>query len=234
MTPRGSTLLIVAALAEELRPVVESHRLCEQEARRPFRTETRGPEEGIRFLKAGVGPDRAAGSLRRALEEGQARCVLITGYAGALDPALRVGDLLVAQRAILLSRDGEVVDTRAMDASQFLLERATEAGLGASRGEIVTSHVPVGDPKQKSLLFARFGAAAVDMETAALVRIATRLHVPVACVRVVTDEAMDTFPSSVPKFLRSSLWEGRTAIARQSLSAFFAAFFETDGPLHLT
>jgi len=228
--PRGRTLLIVAALEEELRPAIESLRLYEKEAGRPARTGRHAVEGRVRFLRTGVGPGPASRSLRRALEKGRTNGVLITGYAGALDPGLRVGDLVTAQRATLLSREGGVRETWAMWAPDFLLETAKAAGLNAFRGDIATSHVPVVDPGQRSLFFDRFGAAVVDMETAALARVAAGLHVPVACVRVVTDEATDIFEPGSPESHRSSWWEQRTVVARQSLSAFFATFFEAGGP----
>lgn len=216
MIPGGRVLLVVAALAEELQTALES-------------LGPRGSEGPIRFLKTGVGPERAARGLRRALEKGQADWVLIAGYAGALDPGLRVGDLVAAQLAILLSRDGDVLETRELCACDYLLEQAKAARLSASRGDMVTSYVPVVDPRQRSLLFTRFGAAAVDMETAALARVAACFHVPVACVRVITDEAGETCPSSKAKTYRSSWWEARSAVARTSLKRFFAAFFQAGG-----
>ena len=55
-------------------------------------------DKKIAFLKAGVGPKRAAASLEEALHAIPCSHVLVIGYAGALDPGLKVGDL-VAGRA---------------------------------------------------------------------------------------------------------------------------------------
>ena len=63
----------------------------------------------IAFLKAGVGPRRAAESLEEALQMIPCSHVLVIGYAGALDPGLKVGDLVAAGRALAFSLDETIM-----------------------------------------------------------------------------------------------------------------------------
>src|SRR5439155_24070951 len=96
-------LLIAAALAEELRVVLD---LCLPKARLPI--------QGIRgwnvthgslpivALKTGMGPTRAANSLKLFLSNERPAKILVLGYGGALDPSLQLGDLVIGDQCSLL------------------------------------------------------------------------------------------------------------------------------------
>jgi hypothetical protein len=65
--------------------------------------------------------------------------------------------------------------------------------LTARQGSAITSWSIIGTPEHKQILFARFGAAIVDMETAVLARVASSMGIPLGCVRAVSDDARDDF-----------------------------------------
>jgi adenosylhomocysteine nucleosidase len=98
------------------------------------------------------------------------------GFCGALDPELRVGDVLVATEVI-----GEGV-------AQAPLECPRHA-----TGKLLTIDRVASTPQEKSDLFRQSGASAVDMEASAVARKAREWEVPFYCIRVVTDSADEGF-----------------------------------------
>ena len=105
--------------------------------------------------------------------------VLIVGYAGALDPSLRVGDLVAARRALLLREPDEAapaLEHSRLDGSwelaspDPLVQSAEASGLRAIAADILTFPHIVGEPAQKKILFDKHGAGIVDMETALIAR----------------------------------------------------------------
>lgn len=94
------------------------------------------------------------------------RAVLLAGLAGGLDPSLAVGDLI-------------------LDAPD------AEGGVGLRRGAIHTAAGIVSTPTAKARLFARTGAAAVDMEGLAARSFAKNLNLPFLHLRAISDAATD-------------------------------------------
>jgi adenosylhomocysteine nucleosidase len=130
--------------------------------------------------------------------------VLLAGLAGGLDPALRVGDVVVDGWP-----PGEAADANPPPFPTGLTtatarSAATSSRLGRSAtsvGRIVTSPVPLTTPAAKADLFRRTGAVAVDMEGDAVRRLAAAARggagVPVVHVRAVSDAAGDAIDPAV-------------------------------------
>lgn len=133
------------------------------------------------WLQCGVGPERAADGARWLLDQGVGSLCLF-GVSGGLDPRLQAGDLVVAETVC------DAQDNR---------YPATVSGWGeipcASRfGRILTLPEPVLAPGDKRALFRRFGALAVDMESAAVARIALEAGSPCRILRAICDPASRT------------------------------------------
>lgn len=200
----AAMIIVAAAMKDELDAGL---RLCD----RVVATEGAGSrlrhavrlEKTIYFLRTGVGPDKAARRLSEALNEIVPELILTVGYAGGIDPELRLGDLVAVRNAceFRLNRqrpswdEVEVSAPVALFGHEQLVAAAAAAGLRALSGDAMTSPYVLGNPAHKRLLHERFHAAIVDMETAALARVATERGVPISAVRVISDEASDTFLS---------------------------------------
>jgi uridine phosphorylase len=133
------------------------------------------------------GPSAAivAGELHRL----GARRLVQVGTCAALDPALALGDLLIAERALAgdgTSRSlgaGEVVDP-----TPDLLARLTAGAGGAVRRCLVaTSDLLYEDLERPEPEWLAAGAAAVEMESATLFMLAARRGFQVASVLIVSD-----------------------------------------------
>ena len=253
LRPYASSMLLMAtALAEELETALN---LCR--TRKKMRCaglpiwEGTHAEETFYLLKLGVGPVRSAAVLERILGGLQPTQILVAGYAGALDPELKLGELVIVERADLLSGQSEhwplselgLSGGWPLAAAGELCAQARAAGLLVRRGTSLTSSCVIGDPEHKRALFQRFQAAIIDMETGALARVASAWAIPLSCVRAVSDVADDdlfAFLSYHPgsgSFRRASKtltaggwlrrysqWRQHSLTARQSLSRFLTCF----------
>lgn len=128
---------------------------------------TFGPEE---VWACGMGPRNAARWTAVALEGRRPGRVITGGYAGALDPALALGEVLVSADPGFPAVDG------ARPARFHCVDRvATTAA-------------------SKAALRARTGADAVDMESEVIRNACHRLGIPSATVRVISDRADEDLP----------------------------------------
>jgi adenosylhomocysteine nucleosidase len=171
---------IVAALAVESRPLGPARRHGVQPATLA---------DGTQLIVSGVGPAAAAIGARRLLAEG-ARALLSWGLAGALDPALVAGTLVLPREVI--SPEGRVF----LSAPDWR-DRVSEAIAGRRQvchGRLLTCREPLGSAAAKSLAFHQTGAVAVDMESSAIAEVASSGRVPFLVVRAIVDTAHDAVP----------------------------------------
>ena len=135
------------------------------------------PPPGCTIIAGGMGADaaeRAAGSLTGA------RALISTGYAGGLAAP--------AARGVI------VVDT-----GDSALDKALPP---AVRGRIADSQTMVATPAARARLAAATGAIAVDMESAAVARVARERGIPFAAIRVITDGPDDTLAIDWDRYRR--------------------------------
>ncbi len=103
--------------------------------------------------------------------------ILSAGVAGALDPALRTGDIVIHGEAGVVSR----------------LKRALP---DAVVGAVIGSDTIAANPSQKADLARYTGSVAVDMESHVAERLARRRDLPFGVVRVISDTADRELPSA--------------------------------------
>ena len=99
---------------------------------------------------------------------------IMAGLAGALDPSLRIGDVVIDDCP-----------------GEFLPHAQCRAG------KIVTSKTIVATPSEKRLLFEKTGALAVDMESAVVRAVAAKLNVPFVSIRAISDAAGESLDPAV-------------------------------------
>jgi len=123
--------------------------------------------------------------------------ILSIGFCGALDPALRIGDIVVS---------GEV-----------------PKGLQASfvQGDVVSVDRVAFTAQEKCELRAATGAAVVEMESAAVAQKAREWNVPFGCVRVVSDAAGEDLPLDFNRYRDADGRFERTRIALAALGRPF-------------
>ena len=145
-----------------------------------------------------------AARLERALEAGVAgaTAVLSCGVAGALDPKLRAGDVVVGDLAQSFSRESgnPALPSTAPIAlgSRFrgrtFVEWLAENLPHAHVGTVVGADAIIASAAEKAALHAATGALAVDMESHIAARVAARHGLPFAILRTISDSADHALP----------------------------------------
>ncbi|MDP2673463.1 MAG: hypothetical protein Q8Q00_00980 [Dehalococcoidia bacterium] len=147
----------------------------------------------VLVCRTGIG-ERVEGAMRAVLERYEASSVISAGVAGALDPDLRAGDLVLCE-AVVFGPDPQapavLSDARLLEAAA---SAAARAGLRARRGRSLTVDGIVGDPAAKADLRRSTGADVVEMESYRAGRIAGEKGLPFLAARVVLDEAAHPLP----------------------------------------
>jgi hopanoid-associated phosphorylase len=115
-----------------------------------------------------------------------ARGLISFGLCGALDPSLRVGDLVIA--------DGVVSGAGAVAADPAWTAALRVALPGARTGVAAGSDAVVGSAAAKAALRRTSGAAIVDMESHVVAAAARAATLPFAVVRAVSDTAAFALP----------------------------------------
>jgi adenosylhomocysteine nucleosidase len=150
--------------------------------------------DGSLLIISGMGP-QAATRAALALVGAGARSLLSFGLAGALDPALHAGALLLPAAVT----DGSGARHRTSDAWRERL--AARAGGGAEHhgGILLSVAQPLLTVSAKSEAWSRTQACAVDMESFAIGSVAVQMQVNFAVARVVVDTALDSLPRSITR-----------------------------------
>lgn len=158
-------------------------------------------------IVAGGGHAEATSRKVDALISGGAKALVSFGIAGALDPALRPGDLIIADDIAM--PDGRRLPCDAAWRQRVLEKVSAQGGLVAGRSVAAATRA------EKGSLFRETGAAAVDMESHHVAEAASRNGLPFLVIRAIADTADDTLPEAALKGLNE---EGRPAIGAVLLS----------------
>jgi adenosylhomocysteine nucleosidase len=135
----------------------------------------------IAVLHTGVGETSARPRLTRFLSDHRPMLLISSGFAGALDPSLPIGALVVAENF----------------SSPAPLESARlffHASRSVFFGGLTTQSLPSESVSSKHALSVETGALAVDMETTALASLCSAASIPFLSVRAVSDTALQPLP----------------------------------------
>jgi adenosylhomocysteine nucleosidase len=134
---------------------------------------------------------------------GDIRGVISIGLAGALSPHLKVGDVVIADQILTGMETWDCQETWRVR----LLSRLPHA----HQGHLFGSDVIIEKPETKSGLYATTGALAVDMESQVAARFAYARNLPLAGLRVISDDATHVLP---PAALVAMKPDGGIALGR--------------------
>ncbi len=169
------------------------------------------------FVVVAGGGDSAR--LERELEAavGGAALVLSCGVAGALDPTLRTGDVVVGvlapnsfpgegrgpvEEQKRISRGAQLQPPprlgpglrRGSGVGGALVEWLLQSLPDAHFGTVVGADTIIASVAEKAALYANTGAIAVDMESHIAARVAARHDLPFAIIRTISDNADQALP----------------------------------------
>lgn len=144
------------------------------------------------LILSGIGRERARRAGQKLAEAG-ADCLAVFGIAGALAPALRPGDLVLAAEV----REAGRKFTANEDLTEAVMKWLSRNGFTVHNGPLACAAHPVATVGDKQELFAQTGAMAVDMESAGVFDAARRNGLPALALRVIIDAAHVALPDVV-------------------------------------
>ena len=161
--------------------------------------------EGSLLALSGIGRAAAAAAAQALIDAGVS-ALMTFGMAGGLDPALKPGSVVIPCE--LLASDG--ARYVANPAWREQVAAAVSPLRAVTEGNLLTSTHAIETPADKAAAFRATGAAAVDMESAAVAAIAAQHNLPFIAVRVIVDTAADMLPRAVVAASKA----GRVRLAR--------------------
>ncbi len=135
----------------------------------------------VLLVANGPGPDLAGQAADTAKQHEELEGLASIGLCGALDPALKPADILVAHSL-------SAPRSHSCERPAGISQRPHHTGTLLSLDHVVTSAA------EKSELYRQTGAAAVDMEAAAVASRAAQWHVPFYAIKAVSDTASESLP----------------------------------------
>lgn len=145
----------------------------------------REPGSRIRVAVSGMGAARARSTIEREIASHRPDQVLTCGFAGGLDPALRVGDVVFetpVERMAMALRASGVRQARFLCADRIAVTAV-----------------------EKSALRSSTRADAVEMESGVIQEVCSRQSIPCATLRVISDAAADDLPLDFNQLLGPDL-----------------------------
>ncbi|MBI2255668.1 MAG: phosphorylase [Proteobacteria bacterium] len=164
--------------------------------------------DGLGFIVvAGGGHPDPTRRKAEALVAGGVTALVSFGIAGALDPEMEPGDLIIADEVVL-------ADGRRLPCDQSWRQRALQR-VSAQGGTIAGRSAAAATRAEKGALFDETGAVAIDMESHHVAEVALQHGLPFLIIRAIADTADDALPEAALKGLNE---EGRPAIGAVLLS----------------
>lgn len=206
---------IIGAMAEEIERLhqhVEIERQHEQAGIVYYEGKLHG--QPVIYCKSGVGKVNAAVCTQLLLSYG-ADCVWFTGVAGALDPRLEVGDIVVSSSCVQHDMDCSPLGfpkgvipfhpNSEFKADPELVRLASEAGERLFPGRCLTGKVLSGDQfiasrETVQYLHQQFGGACAEMEGASVAQVCEMNEVPFIIIRSMSDKADGSAQVSFEEF----------------------------------
>ncbi len=146
--------------------------------------------EGTIVKLSGMGMRLARLAAEALVEKGVA-ALLSWGSAGGLYTALSAGSLVLPERVFSSDQASFPVDA----AWHERLSTRLSGHVDIHTGPLIQSSTVLRSPAEKIALFKKCGAIAVDMESAAVARVALRAKLPFMSMRAISDPADTALPA---------------------------------------
>jgi adenosylhomocysteine nucleosidase len=213
---------IIAALKEEIDPLVQSMEDVETSkwGRRIIHHGKIGDCQ-VLAMAGGVGKVKGAAATQYLIDRFSVETVVCTGVAGAVNPRLHTGDIVISEKALehdfdpgdpallkkfrkrWLEADAEMV--------KLALDAAKELNLAdrCRPGKVLTGDQAIVSQDRRQWLWETFRGDCVDMESAAVAQVCQMNRVPWVIVRAISDSAEE---DSIAEF-RGNLREAASLAA---------------------
>ena len=153
--------------------------ICEREGLESIRGQIHG--RGVAVFHTGVGEKSCRGQIEKFLQASQPKYLISAGFAGALNPELQIGDLLLSENF----SSPELLRSPHLD--------CLEDGLLV--GKLITVPRVIASKSERERWAVESGAVAVDMETKFIAAACAVHRVPMLSLRVMSDTPSEPLPA---------------------------------------
>jgi adenosylhomocysteine nucleosidase len=155
----------------------------------------------VAVMATGIGKVRAAASVQYLLDHYPVDRIVFSGVAGAINPDLGLGDIVVCERVLQHDFDAggksllAKMKTPCFEADRNLVSLAVESvqamgeEVGLKVGTVLSGDQAIVSSEKKKWLWETFGGDCVDMEGAAVAMVSCWNGVPFVIIRAITDLA---------------------------------------------
>ncbi|CAA6808764.1 MAG: Menaquinone via 6-amino-6-deoxyfutalosine step 2 [uncultured Sulfurovum sp.] len=213
-----SKIAIMGAMPEEIEPLlakVEDIKKVEYANNSYYEAKYKGKELVIAYSKIGkVFSSLTASTL---LEKFSCDKLLFSGVAGAINPELKIGDLIIADKLCQHDLDISIFGhdfgfvpegAKFVESDEGLRSIAKEVAkdneLTLIEGTIATGDQFVASNERKEFISKNFQADALEMEGASVAVVCDALNVPFFILRAISDTANDDAGMDFDEFMVSS------------------------------
>lgn len=169
------------------------------------------------LCRSGVGKVNAAVCTQLLIDRYGVNLILFTGVAGALDPELEIGDIVVSTDCVQHDMDVTALGFAKgvipyADLSEFRAdptlvdlacrEGAALAGRRVKKGRVLSGDRFIADREAVRQLREEFGGACVEMEGAAVAQVCAMNEVPFVIIRSMSDKADGSAHVNFAEFTR--------------------------------
>jgi adenosylhomocysteine/aminodeoxyfutalosine nucleosidase len=221
-------IAIMGAMPEEIAPLLEkvgSYEMQEYAGNKYYTATYAGHDLVIAYSK--IGKVFSTLTATTMLQKFGAEVLLFSGVAGAINPKLKIGNLIAATKLAQHDLDitafghpfGYVPEGKVfVEADAGLVakakEVASEMGLDLMEGTIATGDQFVADKTRNEWIGETFGADALEMEGASVACVCDAMNVPFFILRAISDAADMDASFSFDEFLESSAIESANFIIK--------------------
>lgn len=197
---------IIGAMDEEIKLLKENIKIKEEvvKATITFYVGTFQGKEVV-VCKSGVGKVNAAITTQLLVDHFSVSKIIFTGVAGAVDPQLNIGDIVISTSAVQHDLDASALGFKKGEVPMFayssdfpaddqlitLAEEAAEnlEGVNVSKGRILSGDQFIADHRKVEELGQLFAGKCVEMEGASVAHVAMLNNIPFVVIRSMSDKA---------------------------------------------
>lgn len=221
-------IAIMGAMPEEIAPLLEKvgeYTMTEYAGNKYYEATHAGHNLVIAYSK--IGKVFSTLTATTMLQKFGAEILLFSGVAGAINPKLKIGNLIAATKLCQHDLDitafghpyGYVPEGKQfVEADASLVAKAKEVAaemkLDLMEGTIATGDQFVADPVRNKWIGDTFGADALEMEGASVACVCDAMKVPFFILRAISDAADMDASFSFDEFLESSAIESANFIIK--------------------
>lgn len=204
-TTHRAAIALIAALPEEIKPFLARVGIVRKERIAHFPLYSfRVDDRDLILLQSGMGPINAEAATRALLEATSPDLIINFGLGGAVAPGPQVADLVVATR--LLVSDGVGFSEQNGPDLSFADEFMVKAGNSRCHpGTFITTGETMLKAALRGTVPANTETPVLEMETAAIARVAGERGIPLLAIRAISDDCYEELGFTVAEFCDAEL-----------------------------